>query len=345
MVEEVTSKNTKSEIIEAYEKLLKEIKQTRKVSPKEESEIRKQQEIVQKSTKNTPDDIIKNITDLKLKITKLFDEIGDKITDECKRLYEIQQAIDIESKNLQEKYAINTNADTLDALLFAQKQKSEEFERDMQQKRQIFDEEISTKRLAWQKEQKELELDKKEQEQQLVKIRKREEDEYNYKLAIERQKTSNNYEMEKAALERELKERREVIEKEFAEREVILTNQEQELQELREKITKLPEVLEKATKDAEQKTIQRLQMEHKFTTDLQNKEVEGERKLGKQIITALETKIKEMEAHISNLTQKANQAAQRVHDIAVKTIESTSGLKRNSEKGSNYQVEQAAKES
>jgi len=51
---------------------------------------------------------------------------------------------------------------------------------------------------------------------------------------------------------------------------------------------------------------------------------EGERKLNKQVVSALEAKIKEQEAYIRQLTQKTDQAGQQVQNIALKAIEGAS---------------------
>ena len=61
------------------------------------------------------------------------------------------------------------------------------------------------------------------------------------------------------------------------------------------------------------------QYEHQ--AELTEKENEGEKKLNKQIISALEAKIKEQEELIRQLTSKADESVQQVQAIAVKAIE------------------------
>ncbi len=57
---------------------------------------------------------------------------------------------------------------------------------------------------------------------------------------------------------------------------------------------------------------------------LKEKEIEGEKKLYLQKIASLEAKVKEQDAFITQLTQKANEATQQVQSIACKALEASS---------------------
>ena len=57
---------------------------------------------------------------------------------------------------------------------------------------------------------------------------------------------------------------------------------------------------------------------------LKEKETESEKKLNQQKIASLEAKVKEQEAFIAQLTQKANDATQQVQAIACKALEASS---------------------
>jgi hypothetical protein len=60
-------------------------------------------------------------------------------------------------------------------------------------------------------------------------------------------------------------------------------------------------------------------------SELTLREIDGERKLNKQMVLSLETKIKEQQEQIRQLTQKANEAGLQIQSIAVKAIEGASG--------------------
>lgn len=326
---EITEKSKKSDILKAYEEAMKDLKAVKKSSLKEERQQQVKQETVKEAAKQPSDSIARHIMNLKLHAAQLLDELGGKIETELKKFETIQQAIGIEQQSLNEKYEINANADTLNALLLAQKQKNEQFEAEMRQKKEAFEREMAEKKQFWEKESLTLHLERKEKEQQLEKARKREEDEYSYKLKLERKRTQDQYEVEKLVLEKELEEKREAFEKEFKEREAVLAAKETELKALQEKVETFPTVLEEALEKAKIQAVEKLQMDCKYAADIREKEIEGERRLNKQIIAAHESKIKEMQGQIEQLTQKTNHANSQVQDIAIKAIESTAGIKQN----------------
>ncbi|NJK84604.1 MAG: hypothetical protein HC906_00055 [Bacteroidales bacterium] len=73
-------------------------------------------------------------------------------------------------------------------MLALQKEKKEAFETEMEEKRVLLEEEISTTKQKWDKEKKEAELLAKEEKEKIQKERKREEEEYSYNLTHSRKK-------------------------------------------------------------------------------------------------------------------------------------------------------------
>ena len=126
------------------------------------------------------------------------------------------------------------------------------------------------------------------------------------------------------ALENEQAEKKALFEKSFADREANLKNREDELQSMRAKVEEFPAVLEKSLIDAQQQLTEKLNAKYQYEASLRSKETEGDTKLLKQMIGTLETKIKEKDMLIDQLTQKSNQATLQIQDIAVKAIEGAS---------------------
>ena len=158
----------------------------------------------------------------------------------------------------------------------------------------------------------------------MKKERQREEDDYAYNLRTTRKKEVDSYETRKAQLESELKEEKALVEKDLAERENNLSSRESELQSLRTRVDSFPAELEKAVTEAEKAATEKLEFKYKYQADLSSKEAEGEKRLNKQIIAALERKIAEQEEQIRQLTQKADDSIQQVQTIAIKAIEGAS---------------------
>ena len=324
MTDDISSKNTKNEILEAYHEALEQLKTAKKTSKQELKMVEDKKETVIKAVSNSTDDIVKNIATLKLALVRSLEDIEEQLLSSHKQLTTLHQAIEIQSKELADLHDIKINADSLAALLHAQKEKSATFEKDMKERGQTFEQEMIQKRAVWKKEQDELDLSRKEYEQQSKKTRQREEDEYIYQRDLSRQKERDQYTALKESLDKELTSRRTALEQEFAARETTIVAQELEFNSLKQKAEKFPEELQCAIQDTSNAVTERLTFKFDYETKLTQKEVEGERKLFQQMITALEAKVAQLESQSKHLSDKTNQANLQVQDIAVKAIESAS---------------------
>lgn len=324
MTDDISAKNTKNEILEAYHEALEQLKATKKISKQEIKQVEDKKETVAKAVSQSTDDIVKNIATLKLSLARSLEDIEEQLLSSHKQLTTLHHAIEIQSKELSELHEIKINANSLAALLQAQKEKSAIFEKETSERTQVFEQEMAQKQTAWKKEREDFELSQKESEQQTKKTRQREEDEYVYLRNLTRQKESDHYLALKETQEKELTTRRLVLEQEFAAREAALVSQEQELKELKLKAQKFPEELQKALQETSRAVTERLTFKFDYETKLAQKEVEGERKLFQQMILALEAKVAQLESQSQHLVDKTNQANLQVQDIAVKAIESAS---------------------
>lgn len=324
MTDEISTKNTKNEILEAYHEALEQLKMANKASKQEIKRVEEKRETISKAGSQSTGDIVKGIATLKLSLVRSLEEIEEQLLASHKQLTTLQQAIEIQSKELTDLHEIKMNADSLAALIHAQKEKSISFDKEMKERSISFEQEMAQKRALWKKEQDEFELSRKEDEQQMKKSRQREEDEYSYQRDLTRQKERDQYSLEKELLEKELISKRSALEQEFAAREAKIVNQEQEFQVLKQKAEQFPEELQKAIQDTTASVTERLTFKFDYEAKLAQKEVEGERKLLQQMIVALEAKVAHLESQAKHLSDKTNQANLQVQDIAVKAIESAS---------------------
>lgn len=335
MEETVTTKNTKTQILEAYNNLLEKVRSQKSEAPKKEQEQKQKEELAGKAKSLSNEGIIKEVSELKVGISSSLDKLADQFVAEYKKFEDLQKAISIEKQNLEDLYQLSANADSLAAMLMAQKEQREKFEEEMERRKQELTEKINTekanheaemqeKRERWKKEQDERAAEEKEQADRIKKEREREAEEYQYNLKISRKKEADIYEDKKQKLEKELVDKKAAFEKEFQERKIKMEESEAELEELRKKNAAFPGELEKAVNDAVKQTVDKLKAEHKFEMQLRDKEVEGELKLKDQTISALNAKIKEMEASMKEMSQKTAIAETGVKEIAIKAIESKS---------------------
>ncbi len=334
MEAKVTSKNTKNQILEAYEELLQQQAQ-REEEPKKVQEQQKKTELVNKAKELSHQSIVKGINELKISAASSLDSLGEQFAAEYGKFEELQKAIEAEKDNLKDLYELTVNTDSLSTMLLLQKQQKEDFEQEMQEskaqwegyvqtEKDKFEEEISKKRLQWKKEQEEREAKQKEAADELKKMRIRDEEEYGYNLKIARKKEEDAYEDKRLHQEKELNDQKMAFENMIAERQSKLKEAEAELEQLRIQSRNFPEKLDKAVSEAIAQTKQQLTNTFKFETELKAKEVEGELKLKEQTISTLNAKIKEMEKSLETLSKKTATAESSVKDIAMRAIESSS---------------------
>ena len=288
---QINEKTKKSEIIDAYNDLLIKVQQEKKGSLKEEKEKQIEFDVVKKVATNTTESIIKTLSATKLELNKLIDNIEAQTTQEYKKFTDVQKALEFETKNLNEVYQIKVNAESLEALIRAQKEFKANFETDMNKQKQ----------------------DLKEELEKIKQEREREEDEYEYLMKTQRRKDQDTYNLKK-----------EKQEKELLERELVLSTKEAEYETLKKQVESFPKELEKKLKEVEANTKAEVERNYKFDKELSLKEIESERKLYEQTLKSLQDKIKEQEAIIKQLSQKTDQATQQVQTIAIKAIESSS---------------------
>jgi len=215
MTKTISEKNTKTEIIEAYNEVLAKLKEQKTLNQqavKKEAEIK---ESLNEASASTIGDIVNHLAGLKVQIVKTIDDLEEKMIAEYRRFSGLQQAAVAQTKMLDELYGIQAEADSLTALVLAQKEKKAAFEAQMEQTKASFDEDMSEKRQYWKKEQEEFDLAKKERDAQLKKERQREEEEYTYNLQLARKKDADGYEARKAAQEKELSAKKTALEKEW----------------------------------------------------------------------------------------------------------------------------------
>jgi len=328
-------KNTKNEILAAYEDLLKRVNDKKTDEPKKVQEAQKQEAVVKKAEGLSNETIIKGIAGLKVEITSALDKLGEKFVEEYKKFDELQQAIQTEKKNLEDLYQLSASTDSLSVMLLAQKEKKEQFEQEMatrkteldekmKSEKERFDLEMNEKKALWKKEQDAIREKIKEENENTTKKRKREEEEYQYALQLTRKKEVDLYEEKKQKLEKELADKKMAFEKEVTERETNLKLAETELAELRSKNAAFPVELEKAVQSAVKLATEKLETTFKFQKELSEKEVSGELKLKDQIIQTLNAKIKDLETSLKELSQKTVTAETSVKDIAIKAIEHSS---------------------
>ena len=134
--------------------------------------------VVRSADSFSMDKIGVKIGGLKSDIGNMLADISEKMGEEVEKYRNVKEAVEVKEKELHEIYEIQKSASSLKALLDLQKQKKEEYEAEMAEKKAALQEEITADRSEWEREKllhEEIEKDLEEREK---KKRKREKDEY-----------------------------------------------------------------------------------------------------------------------------------------------------------------------
>lgn len=322
-----TTKNTKSEILTAYDELMQEAEKKSKSTRAEEQKEQMKSDIVQKVSAQGAKDIIHRIAELKVGINESLESLGKSLLDEREKLANLQEAIGIEQTKIKETHEIMVNANSLEALLLAQKKKKEEFEQWIETEKDKFRLEMSETRAAWTKEKQEYELAQKEKTELQKKEWKRQEEEYVYQRKITEQKDNDRYLQKKSTLERELEDRKKKLEDELLLRESAISAQEQELIELRKVKDTAEKNLKESIETTKKQLLAELEQKFKFTSELKHKETEAEISLLKQNIKFLEEKLQEKNKFTDILNQQLVNSQAQSQELAKKVIEANARIK------------------
>jgi molybdenum-dependent DNA-binding transcriptional regulator ModE len=144
MEPDVSLRNTKSEILSAYEEMLKKVQEKKTEEPKKVQEQQKQDNLVKKAASFSNENIVKGIAGLKVDLSSTLDKLGENLVSEFRKFEELQQAILIEQKNLEDLYKLSAVSDSLSAMLLAQKEKKEQFEHEMDSRKTEFEESMKS---------------------------------------------------------------------------------------------------------------------------------------------------------------------------------------------------------
>ncbi len=333
----VTMTSTKKEMLQAYERLLKQLEEKKKAEMKPDETVaqRKRAQAVAVADAASSAGIANQIASLKTEIGKALNELSDRLEQETAKYVQVKLAVESAESELREIYDIEKAAASLAALLEAHKLEKQEFEAEMAAEREkldseisihreAFDYEVKTQRDEWKKEKAEYQASVKEQEETEKKRRQRDQEEWKYQFDRERQAAEEKRQHELARLDREIQLKQEHLEKVLADRELALAAAEAELQSLRARAEQFPGELEQAVSRAVAETTARLERERKYATDLLQKESAGERNVLVSRIESMEQTIEKQAEQIAKLSRQLEHSYGQIQDIAVKAIEGPS---------------------
>ena len=302
----ITPTSTKNQILDAYNEMLAKLKEQEQNNTALKKEL-VEKEKLQKQVKNeiNSDDFFSTIDQLKSIFNNQIDDLKTNLINEKEKLQRVQKSLDIEKLDLDELYQIKAEAQSLEALIATQKQEKEKFETEFVKRKSLLDDEISSKKEQW----------------------KKEEEEYQYKIKIERRNEVDAYLLKKQKQDQELKEQKEHFDKNILVREEAVQSKETEYSELKNKVDAFDEILKKEISNKEKEISEKLKKEYDYQKQLDNKDLEVKVKLFEHEIGVLKEKLNDQKEIISQLMDKSTKATDQVKDIALRAIDGASNTK------------------
>jgi hypothetical protein len=359
MAKQVSDKNTKTEILDAYKELanaLQALAKDKKAMETEIARLSKQVSVAQNNAnqaaaslqlhtaqafvpanmavvipqneKYEVEDIIKVFENIKEGFGNAGSNLSGKLTKEAGELAEIQGQIAEVEAAIKELHSIEIIDDnTLAQLVNEYEDKSKFFEKSYKEQEENMSRTWAEVQKVWGKETEDYELQLRERNNNLVKERKRENDEYNYKNEQERKQAKDVVEQQKKKLYSGLEDLKKEKQKELSEKENLLLEREKTYNETKAKAEELPEKLEKELKKVREETKGAIRRDAEIKANLLAKESEGQRKLNDLKIKYLEENVAKQQEQMLLLRTQLAETLKQAKDLAVKAIEGTSNGK------------------
>ena len=347
MVEQVSMKNTKAQILAAYERLCVEherLQARHKQSLQEIDTLKEKGRLEHQASAITPPvadqkpapkratpetgptigTILDELATLRAGFGGALNELSSQLSAEITTLEALRRHIQEKKARLEELHGITTTENALDELIQAYEEKSRTFEDQLTQKRQAFEENMAQKREGWAREQKAHSQAIKERDERLKTDRKRDAQEYKYNLDVERKLDAERYEQEKRARYRELEASISAKEQTWAERENAIAEQEQICRDLKTEIESLAKKLEAAIRQADKEGAEVARKEAKIRDGLLAKEEEGNRRIAELKIQSLQATIDKQAQQITSLSAQIDAVVKQSQSLAIKAIEGAS---------------------
>ena len=342
----VNAKNTKAQILDAYQELeqekseleakLKAAETKAKTTSTKVTSIENKKPVSQpQSPPQTKLDlnshqynitqIIQSLEQLQVGFGSAVSQLSEHLITEASSLEKLQEEIKEETEQLQELHDLDEiEENTLETLIYTYEESQKSLSEEFSQQQETLGQELEDLRKAWQKEQENKRRELQERNENYAKTKQRDEEEYQYNLQLQRQLDREGHEQNISQLYKELEEARKEQEKQWQEREKTITDKEKEYAEAKEKVEKFEAELEAKIKKGKEEGKGIGHYQARVKADLRSKEIQGETQNYQLRIQALEATIANNDLRLAKLSQQLDASLKQVQDLAVKAIEGAS---------------------
>lgn len=322
---QVAVKDSKAKLLEAFQQLLAERRKIEsKVATKaDEARQLEDQRILTVASQYTADSIVRGLADLRLEFSQVISELSTQLSTENSKLEELQRAITVETQHLDTLQKIRIVADALHILTQEHQEKLDALQHQAQSDQEQLEKEIAEARKFWQQEQEEFEVIQLEHQELLQQERTRQEADYHYDTERSRKLAIDEYEAKQRQVERELAETEQAKAKQWAEREQVLAGQQSLLVEYQQRVAAFPAEQEEAVKKAREEGIRDIHQDAKVKADLLEKEWESTKQGFELQIQALEAKVHQQTAQITEISTQLQTVMQQAQELAMRAFETS----------------------
>jgi hypothetical protein len=331
MAKEVSSRNTKAEIIAAYQTLEVAYKEL-EAKPAKVTSIAtttppkkpKKEIAAAQPGQATMEEVIQSLRQLGEQSNTALSQLSSNLLIEASQLTEVSTTVETETGHLETLYDLKIEEKTLNDLLTQYTDSAVQYQQTMKQQRKETEKAWVEKNQAWQTETEESERHLQEQEASDNKHQKRDAQEYRYNLTLKRGVSDEEYTQQQRQQQQVLDELEETRRQAWDEREKALAEREKQFEEHKTKVEQFPKELETALKKAKDEGTGIARHQAKIKTDMAAKEFAGEEQVDQLKIRALEDQVAEQAAQLNKLSKQLEAAQKQAQELAVKAIEGAS---------------------
>ncbi len=326
-----TSRSTKTEILQAYNDLARELKtSTRGAAPADPTTTAlatistADHEAPVHAPSASIETIIRDLKGVRARLGESVGTLQQQLLSEATRLQDLHREAAEHTTHLKTLHGIEVDDDTLRTLVRTYQDTQRTADESYAARKQAIEAELEAARAAWRKEQDEHARAGKESEDAASKARKRESDEYGYETERARTADADALAQARKSAQAELDATKEQHERRWAEREQALARREQELDELKVRATAAPKELEAAVAKADAEGTGIAKRQAKIAADLQQKTNDGKRRVYELRVAALDETITKHNEQIGELSKQLATALKQAQDLAIKAIDGAS---------------------
>lgn len=322
----VASQDSNEQVFAAFEKILADRKKLgAKIATKEEeAAAARNDQLLAVASAYTIDGIVKGLADLQLEFGSIVTQLSEKLTAESMKLAELDQAIEIEMRHLENLKQIRVVADTLHLLSQEHQDKLSSLGKTGAEQQAALEGEMGEVRSHWAKEQSDFEQTVQEQTEQLTKERERQEADYQYELDRKQTIDANEFDETRRKQEKELQDTEQTNERQWAERERILEENQPVLEDYQQRVDVFSADLDQLVAETRDDAATAIRHNAEVQAELLEKEWEATKQGYEFTIQSLEQKIQEQTQQIESINAQLQETMQQSHTLTMKAFEKSS---------------------